>query len=310
MHSVFLPKAPTNTEKYSYIIRRPLLLKSLYVMSLLCWLGVLLGYIKFFEYNVWYWLIFGPLVLYITLYHFISISINLFYQRFDIKKHNTFRDTYWKANTRLPVIDVFLPVCGEDKKILENTWKGVLTMKNAKKYIIKPIVLDDKGDKNVEKLARKFKFRYLSRPNKGEMKKAGNLKYGYEKTHGEFMIIFDADFCPRHDFIEELLPYMQDKTRGIVQSPQFFDHDENAHKRSALECGAANVQTYFYKIIQTSRDTFGGSICVGSCAIYRRKALDSIGGTAQVEHSEDVHTGFRLISKKWKIKYIPLPLSK
>lgn len=77
-----------------------------------------------------------------------------------------------------------------------------------------------------------------------------------------------------------------------------------------LEYGAGNIQQYFYRIIQTSRDTFWGSICVGSCAIYRRKALDSIGGTAQVEHSEDVHTGFRLVDKGWRIKYIPMPLSK
>jgi cellulose synthase (UDP-forming) len=135
-------------------------------------------------------------------------------------------------------------------------------MENKEKYTIKPLVLDDRGNKEIEQLARKFKFRYLSRPNRGEMKKAGNLKYGYEKTHGEFMVIFDADFRPRHDFIEELLPYMQDKNMGIVQSPQFFDHDKKTHTRSMLECGAANVQTYFYKIIQASRDVFGGSICV------------------------------------------------
>jgi hypothetical protein len=31
------------------------------------------------------------------------------------------------------------------------------------------------------------------------MKKAGNLKYAYERTQGEYIVIFDADFA-RHWF--------------------------------------------------------------------------------------------------------------
>jgi cellulose synthase (UDP-forming) len=77
-----------------------------------------------------------------------------------------------------------------------------------------------------------------------------------------------------------------------------------------MESGAGNIQEYFYKIIQVARNRFGGAICVGSCAIYRRKALAEIGGTAQVEHSEDVHTVFRLIDKGWKLEYLPVILSK
>jgi hypothetical protein len=31
------------------------------------------------------------------------------------------------------------------------------------------------------------------------MKKAGNLRHGHERSDGEFIAIFDADFCPRRD---------------------------------------------------------------------------------------------------------------
>ena len=49
---------------------------------------------------------------------------------------------------------------------------------------------------------------------------------------------------------------------------------------------------------------------MGSNAIYRRTALTEIGGTALIEHSEDVHTGFKLRKKNWHLLYVPLVLAK
>ncbi len=141
------------------------------------------------------------------------------------------------------------------------------------------------------------------------MKKAGNIKHGYDNSDGEFIVIFDADFAPHHDFIRDLLPYMEDSRTALVQSPQYFQIDADTHKRSVIEYGAGQVQEDFYRIIQQSRDTFGAAICVGSNAIYRRSAIEDIGGPVLVDHSEDVLMGFRLLNRKWKIKYIPLILA-
>lgn len=69
------------------------------------------------------------------------------------------------------------------------------------------------------------------------------------------------------------------------------------------------MQELFYRVVQVSRDYHGGAICVGTCAIYRRRALEDIGGTALIEHSEDVHTGFSLREAGWGLKYIPVPLA-
>ncbi|NED88087.1 glycosyl transferase family 2, partial [Streptomyces sp. SID11233] len=51
------------------------------------------------------------------------------------------------------------------------------------------------------------------------------------------------------------------------------------------------------------------SICVGSCAVYRRSALDEIGGISLIEHSEDMYTGFDLRALGWKLRYVPVALS-
>ena len=125
---------------------------------------------------------------------------------------------------------------------------------------------------------------------------------------GEMIAVFDADFRPRVDFLDELLPYFDRYPHlGIVQSPQFFDVH---HRQNWLERGAGAVQEYFYRALQHARQAHGGAICVGSNAVYRRAALDANGGTTLIEHSEDVHTGFDLLRKGWHIFYVPVVLAK
>jgi cellulose synthase (UDP-forming) len=102
---------------------------------------------------------------------------------------------------------------------------------------------------------------------------------------------------------------MSDPKIGIVQSPQFFGTNKELHKHSPLEYGGAQVQEAFYRFIQVARDRFGGTVCCGSNAIYRRAALDEIGGTVQIEHSEDAHTGFALTERGWIVRYVPVILA-
>jgi cellulose synthase (UDP-forming) len=139
------------------------------------------------------------------------------------------------------------------------------------------------------------------------MKKAGNLRHGFANSGGEFILILDADFAPRADLPLEMLPYLAaNPSLGIVQSPQFF----RVHRRQSwTERGAGAVQELFYRMVQVSRDRRDGAICVGSCAIYRREALASNGGTTLIQHSEDVHTGFDLWRAGWGLRYIPVPLA-
>jgi cellulose synthase/poly-beta-1,6-N-acetylglucosamine synthase-like glycosyltransferase len=76
---------------------------------------------------------------------------------------------------------------------------------------------------------------------------------------------------PPADLLEEALPYLDAyPNTAIVQTPQFF---RIADGQSWVERGAGAVQELFYRSIQTARARKGGSICVGSCAVYRRTAL-------------------------------------
>jgi cellulose synthase (UDP-forming) len=211
----------------------------------------------------------------------------------------------WDPPGPLPSVDVFLPTYGEDLSVLRNTYRYVAAMDWGGAFNV--YVLDDGARASVQQLAAEVGFHYLVRPNRGFMKKAGNLQYAYSQTSGDHIVILDADFCPRHDFLKHLMPYMDDTTVGIVQSPQYFDTDDDLNW---IQRTAGATQELFYRWILPSRDRFDAAVCVGTCAIYRREALVAAGGFAQIEHSEDIHTGLFLMRAGYHTRYVPVIVSR
>ena len=131
----------------------------------------------------------------------------------------------------------------------------------------------------------------------GWMKKSGNLRYGYERSSGQIVLVLDADFVVRSDFLEQTLPYFDDDALGILQTPQFF----RTSKDNWVERGAAAQQEQFYRIGLRARDRHDGAICVGTNALYRRSALDERGGMALLEHSEDIFTGMKVVDAGYPV---------
>jgi cellulose synthase (UDP-forming) len=232
----------------------------------------------------------------------VTLRVNIF-TRGDSAAEHRHRVAAWSPN-RWPTLDVWLPVAGESLAVLENTWRHVEHLRWPGE--VRVFVGDDGADDAVEELARQFGFEYVRRTRPGWMKKAGNLRNLFLSSGGEFAVIFDADFCPRPDFLLELMPYFDDERVGIVQSPQFF---RVLLHQNWLERGAGAVQELFYRGIQVSRQRHGGAVCVGTNAIYRREALNANGGTTLIGHSEDVHTGFDLFRRGWTLRYVPVNLA-
>jgi len=296
-----LPDPPSLDEKDGFLRRDLAILVCASVLSMAM---LLVSQVHFLELSPWL-LIFVPYLAFTVAYFIISLIINLRSKDFDVDRHRRLVAGWRPA--RYPSVDILLPVCGEDIAVLVNTWNYVDRLRNHYPGLAQVYVLDDGDSPEAEAEAGRVGFHYLVRPNRGWFKKAGNLRHGYTHSSGDFLAIFDADFAPRTDFLDELLPHMDDDpTVGIVQSPQYFRFDPN---QTRMERGAGAVQELFYRVVQVSRDRYGAAICVGSCAVYRRKALDDIGGTALIEHSEDVHTGFDLARSGWKLRYIPVPLA-
>jgi cellulose synthase/poly-beta-1,6-N-acetylglucosamine synthase-like glycosyltransferase len=209
------------------------------------------------------------------------------------------------APGRYPAVDVFLPSAGESLDVLANTYRHVAALDWPGELTV--YVLDDSGRPVVEEMARRHGFSYLSRPDRGHFKKAGNLRFGFDHSDGDLILILDADFVPRPDAVRELAPYFDDSDVGIVQSPQFFDVDAGMNW---LQRAAGSTQMLFYRWVQPSRDRSNAAICVGTSALYRRAALVRAGGYALIGHSEDVHTGVKLVRAGFRVRYVATIVTK
>jgi cellulose synthase (UDP-forming) len=296
------PQPPSDEEKMRYADRNLALINR----TLLGSVGALLiSQSRFVFLSPVSTVIFLPFLVFTIAYYVISLCVNIGTRDFDQARHRALVDDWQPA--RYPSLDIFLPICGEPAAVLANTWTHVARLVAAYPGPATAYVLDDGPDGSMRSMARDFGFTWVRRANRGWMKKAGNLRHAFEHTDGDFILILDADFAPRTDLPGELLPYFYaDETLGIVQSPQYF---RTTARMSWMERGAGAIQELFYRLVQVSRDRHEGAICVGSCAIYRRTALASIGGSTLIGHSEDVHTGFDLRRAGWGLRYVPVPLA-
>ncbi|MEV5309654.1 cellulose synthase catalytic subunit [Streptomyces sp. NPDC052610] len=259
---------------------------------------------RLFQSSPWL-LVLLPCLGFTVIYYVVSLRVNAFTADFDLRAHRKLVQD-WRPNA-YPTVAVFLPVCGEPVDVLRNTWTHVQRLADRYPGKATPYVLDDSANPELAAMAKEFGFVYGSRPDRGWFKKAGNLHFGLGMSDEEYILVLDADFAPRADLLEELLPYMEDDPKlGIVQSPQYFRVRD---RQTWVERGAGAVQELFYRAIQVSRQRHGGAICVGSCAVYRRTALEANGGTTLIEHSEDVHTGFDLRRLGWDLRYVPIALA-
>jgi cellulose synthase (UDP-forming) len=294
-----LPSPPTDEEKTCYVNRH---LGYLVLIVLIGYSSIVISQAAMEErYGTW---VLAPWTAFTVIYLIVSMFSNFTGRDFDLSAHQA-KVRAWRP-AHYPDVDIFLPICGEPLELLQNTWTYVYDLVRAYPGDAVAYVLDDKADPGAQELARDFGFVYKVRENRGWMKKAGNLRYAFERTQGEFFVILDADFAPRPDFLAETLPYFDDPKIGIVQTPQFF----RPHPRHTwVERAAGPMQEVFYRSMQTSRDSFGAAICVGSCAAYRRAAIHAAGGPALIAYAEDVHTGLDVISRGWSVRYIPVNLA-
>jgi len=215
--------------------------------------------------------------------------------------HHVLKPLSSKAGTKdVKSVDILLPVAGEPLEVLEKTFRAVQVME----YPHVTYVLDDSSSPAIQKLAKYHDFHYITREGNTHAK-AGNLNNGLAQCQGEFFAIFDADQVPHHDFLLKLLPYMEEESIGMVQSPQFFSNTEKF-----IASGTAQAQEIFYKHVCPSKNISNSAFCVGTNVLFRRSAINQIGGIAKVSHSEDIWTSLLLHEHQWKTVFVNEVLAK
>lgn len=196
-------------------------------------------------------------------------------------------------------VDIFIPVYGEPIEEIRQTATAARDVYGRHTTYI----LDDGKSDEVKAMAEDLNVEYIRRPI-NDHAKAGNINYALTQTKGEYFLILDADFVAQPHILYETLPFFENDNLAFVQTPQFYDNQNNF-----VSSAAGFMQTVFYSLIQSGKNRFNAAFCVGTNVVFRRSAVDAIGGIYEKSKSEDIWSSLKLHEKGYDSIYIPTVLA-
>ncbi len=133
--------------------------------------------------------------------------------------------------------------------------------------------------------------------------KAGALAYGLDRSPGDLVAIFDADFIPPPDYLQKMAPDFAANPRlGILQAR--WEHLNIDHNLTSHVI-ALGLDLHF-AVDQVARSGSGMLMnCNGSGCMLRRDCITDAGGWQTDTLVEDTDLSYRAQLKSWKIDYRP-----
>jgi glycosyltransferase involved in cell wall biosynthesis len=145
---------------------------------------------------------------------------------------------------------------------------------------------------------------YLARTT-NEHAKAGNMNNGLAHSDADYIMTLDADHIPKPQFLIRTLGYFDDSRVGFVQTPQTFYNTDCFLFRRRWGGRSWSEQQLFYDVIQPAKNRWNSAFFVGTSALLRRAAIDSVGGFATGTATEDIHTSLRIHAAGWHSVFVP-----
>ncbi|MGH2699990.1 MAG: glycosyltransferase [Actinomycetota bacterium] len=196
---------------------------------------------------------------------------------------------------RTPKVDVLIPVYDEPLEVVASTVEAATRLEGAHVTVH---VLDDGDSDELEALAANVGAHYLRRAE-SHGAKAGNINHALKLTEEEFVVVFDCDHVPHRDFLVKTLPHLTGDT-AFVQTPQYYAN----HHTGSLSSSAWAQQALFFGVIARGKDGIGSMFCCGTNVVFRRSALESIGGFPEDSLTEDFELSLHLHERGWKSAYV------
>ncbi|KAL7752623.1 hypothetical protein RI367_002158 [Sorochytrium milnesiophthora] len=229
-----------------------------------------------------------------------------------------FVDMLWTSNRRRvpqilpvdnhhewPTVDILIPCCKEPTELVKDTVLAALWQDYpVDKFTV--YICDDGKDEElrewteVERAVNGTNVRYIRRiktPGVPHHAKAGNVNHSMGLTTGEYVAILDADMIVRPEFLRCMLAQFTSERIAFVQSPQCY---YNVPDGDPL----GQVCSFFYEIIMPHRDSRHSAPSVGTGVVFRRKALEGIGGISTGTLTEDFDSSLKLHAQGWETLYI------
>src|SRR5580692_7995172 len=207
----------------------------------------------------------------------------------------------------LPPVTIQLPLYNE-RYVVERLIEEIVKMEYPKE-LLQIQVLDDSTDDTApfaEALVERY--RNMGHPiedhhrNHRHGYKAGALQAGLDTATGEFVAVFDTDFCPPPEFLTRTIHHFADPKVGVVQTRwSYLNRDFNfltevegllLDGHFILEHGARSRAGYFFNFN-------------GTAGILRKSMIDDAGGWQHDTLTEDSDLSYRAQLKGWRFVYLP-----
>ena len=226
---------------------------------------------------------------------------------FNITQAAGFWYTIWNQRWTDPVdadfsespesVDVFVTVCGEPAVLVEETVRAATAIRHPRLRIW---VLDDGGSAEVEAIAATHGAKYLTRSDRAGAK-AGNINNALRRAKGDYVVIFDADHVPLPSFLERTMRCFDDPLVAYVQTPQSYGN----RLENRVASGAHEQQALFYGPILRGKSSAGAVFSCGTNVVFRRAAIEDVGGIPEDSITEDLRISLMLIRRGWRSVYVP-----
>ncbi len=206
----------------------------------------------------------------------------------------------------LPPVTVQLPIFNE-MYVTERLVDAVCKL-DYPRHLLEIQVLDDSTDETVEIARRKvaekraegFDITFIHRTDRTGYK-AGALENGLRHTKNEFVAVFDADFLPRADFLQQTIHFFANPHIGMVQAR--WDHI-NRDWSWLTRIQAIMLDAHFV-LEHTARNRSGRFFNFnGTAGIWRKQAITDGGGWQHDTLTEDLDLSYRSQLKGWEFVYL------
>ena len=208
-----------------------------------------------------------------------------------------------------PPVDIFICTYDEPLEILE---KSVLTALALDYPNATVWVLDDTRRKWLREYCEAVGARYVTRDNNRDAK-AGNLNNGLAvtaaQTNAPLILVLDADFAPRPDFLKRTVGLLSNPDVAVVQTPQFYYNPDPIQHNLLAAQSWVDDQRFFFDVFQPAKDAWGCAFCVGTSFVVRRDRLAEIGGFPSQAISEDINLTYTMLANGYQTWWLNEKLS-
>ncbi|MCR1942606.1 glycosyltransferase [[Clostridium] symbiosum] len=106
-----------------------------------------------------------------------------------------------------PDVDILIATHNEETELLYKTVNGCRHMDYPDKSKVHIYICDDGNRPEMAELSKKMRVGYFGLADNKEAK-AGNLNHAIGKTTSPWIVTFDSDMIPTHNFLMETVPYI------------------------------------------------------------------------------------------------------